>query len=163
MGYTTYFTKNRKPTKEEWGNFEKEVSRAFELFKEDELTKAIKIGDTDGSKLIKNSEELFYTNRSGECIMFNGFGDGAYETMALDSTGDTGFAFCKTNRKPYDVFVNIVLYLANKNMEGVFSITSNGSDEEDMFELAFEFCKKHSFTDAETTSEFAGFLDDLKF
>lgn len=92
MGYTHYFTKKET---------DREDSRRFDMFAQgartiiDYATKyeGIKIGDLE---------------ISDEIVIFNGVGEDSHETFywAKDASG---FNFCKTAYKPYDVVVTACL------------------------------------------------------
>lgn len=64
--------------------------------------------------------------------MFNGdasTGDD-HETLVIEKKG-SGFQFCKTAEKPYDVYVKAALLLANKVAPGVFELSCDGDRDPD--------------------------------
>ncbi len=73
---------------------------------------------------------------TAEEIRFNGVGDDAHETFAIVA-GETGFAFCKTARKPYDAIV-VAILIALSEVEGpsTFSWSSDGDGEPGAFDAA---------------------------
>jgi hypothetical protein len=64
-------------------------------------------------------------------IKFNGDAahSGAHESFWIEP-GHVGFAFCKTERKPYDRAVVAILILLARTSDGKFTWSSDG-DEED--------------------------------
>lgn len=63
-------------------------------------------------------------------IVFNGRDDEGHETFSIHPT-DTGWDFCKTARKPYDVFVHLVLRLLEEYFPDQVEIDSDGPTELD--------------------------------
>jgi len=74
-------------------------------------------------------------------IDFNGDGDQNldHETFRIDFK-PTGFSFCKTDRKPYDMLVCLCLISLRNNIPG-FSYSSDGDLED--WKPAYEFYEKH--------------------
>ena len=70
----------------------------------------------------KPAKDPVFTN---ELIRFNGTGNEGHETFYI-SREDTGFSFCKTARKPYDIVAVAVLCLADYYSEGRFAVGSDG-------------------------------------
>ena len=70
-------------------------------------------------------------------IRFNGAGELGHETFCFDVTdGDRTergrpFAFCKTNRKPYDAVVMRVLIVLKAFLKDAVRVTSDGGLHED--------------------------------
>jgi hypothetical protein len=64
-----------------------------------------------------------------EGIRLNGRGEDGHETFLL-SLGASGFDFCKTAAKPYDVVVTAILVLADHFSEGRFNVSSDGTPED---------------------------------
>ncbi len=57
-------------------------------------------------------------------VFLNGIAEKGHETFVFP--GDTGFNFCKTARKPYDVIVIAILAIAEYYAPTVFKIDSDG-------------------------------------
>lgn len=63
-------------------------------------------------------------------IRFNGLGDDAYETFAVEFDKDSAFTFCKTGHAPYDEVVVAALFLIEAHSGGSFSWSSDGDAED---------------------------------
>jgi len=112
MGYTHYWTIARP------------LDNAFAEFSEDctliigtAMDAGIEIGDGFGKTL---------PTTTATDVIFNGVGDGTHETFHMNST-DTGFAFCKTAGKPYDVVVCAILIRAKFHFGNAIDISSDGN------------------------------------
>lgn len=71
-------------------------------------------------------------------IWFNGVGDDGHETFIASS--DPGTGFCKTARKPYDLYVAAALMLLKHHLGDVIEIDSDGGNNEEEAEaLAFRY------------------------
>lgn len=118
MGYTHYFTKQRNFTDDEWNLVAAAVKKLL---------------GTNGAKKVVTAE-VDMPGRpvlvSDNLICFNGRGDDAHETFYLPKMGQVGFNFCKTARKPYDVYVVATLTLIDTYAPTVLSISSDGSVDE---------------------------------
>lgn len=66
--------------------------------------------------------------RKGKCL-FNGVGDDSHEGFGLEM-GDTGFEFCKTAQKPYDVVVTACLIALQYHLGAGVKLGSDGSNDE---------------------------------
>ena len=79
-------------------------------------------------------------------VRFNGDAscDNDHETFSI-SIGDSGFDFCKTARKPYDVAVCIALICFSKYFGDDFNYSSDGdiSEGEEGWKMAKEITKKY--------------------
>jgi len=120
MGYTHYWT--------------------FGAFIEE---KAYKTALTECRKIIKASP-VPLGNAFGEGkpklnngVWFNGVAEGAHETFALDrepiresGSENTGFNFCKTARKPYDVVVTACLCVLQEHLGKHVNVSSDGEPGE---------------------------------
>lgn len=109
MGYTHYWNLARTITIEEMAQIAKDAEAII-------LASELPIGSWDGS----GAPEL--TDRR---VSFNGLGENAHETFALDRI-KTGFRFCKTARKPYDVVVTATLLAAKDILKGTIALSSDG-------------------------------------
>ena len=114
MGYTRYWERTEKALTED---FVKKVERIIK----DSAALGIAIRGWDGT----GDPEL-----TTERISFNGNGkadkDLSNESFVLGS-GDDGFDFCKTARKPYDYAVRMVLQAAEKD-GFVTNVSSDGEN-----------------------------------
>jgi hypothetical protein len=86
-------------------------------------------------------------------IFFNGADDDGHETFVI-SVHDTGFHFCKTARKPYDVIVCALLIRAKVHYGDGIVIDSDGDwlDDEEWVPAA-QLCEK-LFGSAEKPGDF---------
>jgi hypothetical protein len=134
MGYTHYFAQKNKPEAEDWKAFKNQIMTAFGKFTESE---SILICDGHGEIAILNATELFRDDN----LLFNGHEDDAHESFFLPSGRDSEFNFCKTARKPYDLFVMISLILTHHYMPNCFDIGSDGN--EDDWSVAFDWIKEN--------------------
>ncbi len=122
MGYTHRFRRNRDLTEEEFS----QIKAGFKQLL------------TFNKQIIKPEFDcgwISYTkhpNNEGQGICFNGIAEGAHETFAIYQLGkdDSGMSFCKTNRKPYDVFVVAMLGLLELTAPSAFEIGSDGDPED---------------------------------
>lgn len=115
MGYTHYFKMLDNATPEMYKAFSDE---AHEILRTAEINKGIQLADGMG-------EELTAWQADDERVMFNGFGDDAHETF-LWTPNSTGFNFCKTAQKPYDVVVVAVLIALGRAYGDAVEISSDG-------------------------------------
>lgn len=113
MGYTRYWKRTTKPITQD---FVDEVNRIIA----DSRSKGITIcnGLGEGEPVVTLT-----------MISFNGNGehDLDHETCYFDNK-ETGFAFCKTARKPYDYTVRNVLKAAEK-LGIITDVSSDGENE----------------------------------
>jgi len=75
-----------------------------------------------------------------DVIQFNGVGEGRHETFVLSrlnyreewQNGDSDmlFNFCKTARKPYDLFVCSCLIIAKNHLKNDIKVTSDGEQSD---------------------------------
>ncbi len=115
MGYTHYFTMNKKTTEEQIKKMIAFTNTAIELFGADQIVGGM--GD-EGTK----------PEVTEEIINLNGKEDNSHETFQLAfNSGEWGF--CKTNRKPYDMVVVACLIFAEQN--NVIAKWSSDGDSED--------------------------------
>lgn len=116
MGHSHYWTNLRPFTRDEWYEI---TERSMCLMKAMEQ-RGIIICDWQGS----GSWEI-----TGKAISFNGcMEDGdACETFCLERD-KTGWTFCKTRYKPYDLAVCVTLLIAKDVAPDAISITSDGGD-----------------------------------
>ena len=70
-------------------------------------------------------------------IRFNGIGDKGHETFLFDFT-KTGFEFCKTARKPYDIPVCKVLIILKHYLKDDLKVSSDGDIEKGEWEEPIE-------------------------
>ena len=114
MGYTHYFTMNKKTTEEQIKKMIAFTNKAIELFGVDQIANGM-------------SEEGTKPEVTEERIYLNGVEDDGHETFALDfNSGEWGF--CKTAQKPYDMVVVACLIFAEQN-NVIKEWSSDGDDE----------------------------------
>lgn len=133
MGYTHYWRGKKRPTKKQWDAIMVEVDK---LFQTKEAFKLIRYEQGRNTPPVLNAEE----------IRFNGRGDNAHETFYFTREPEN-FAFCKTARKPYDLFVTAVLTVIYHFAPECYDISSDGWPDE--WQPALDFLKEVSFKDYE--------------
>lgn len=116
MGYTHYWNPTRGFSDSEWVQLRDFVPSLFQVAGESGVALGNGIGRTGSEPVVDD-----------EVIAFNGIGENGYETFMLKKDG-TGFAFCKTARKPYDAVVVAVLVRASEISDG-FMWSSDGDNE----------------------------------
>jgi len=94
MGYTHYWTWNTEPDDKKLWECLKDMFRVTEHLKDT-------LAGWDGNG---------YADFEPRGIAFNGKGGNAHETFCFP--GETGFNFCKTAYKPYDLAVTTCLLIA---------------------------------------------------
>lgn len=98
MGYTHYWDgQGSKRDASKFANFAKVAKRAIELA----ISRGIELGDAWGENVPKIDDTI---------VAFNGVGEDSHESCIIEPE-QTGFEFCKTAYKPYDVVVVAVLVL----------------------------------------------------
>ncbi len=113
MGYTHYFP-HTSVTDEVWEKIKSDCEKIVG-------TGIVPVeDDRDGSEP-KFTDHL---------ILFNGVGENQHETFCLEKAGSGGFAFCKTNRKPYNILVQACLLLYQLHSPETLKLGSDGSLEE---------------------------------
>ena len=114
MGYTHYFEAKRSFTDAEW------VSLCAATTTIIAASPAKIVGENDDPS---SAPEI-----GDELIAFNGPGDDGHETFWLPKL-KSGFQFCKTARKPYDVVVVAILCAAQALAPGALRIASDGGSD----------------------------------
>jgi len=112
MGYTHHWRWEEEATKKEFREYIREVADLVAHGRQAGI-----LGDPMGVDCA-----AILTNNG---VGFNGIGEDAHESFVFDGvTGD----FCKTNRKPYDVYVCAALILAGDHWpESTLEISSDGN------------------------------------
>ena len=123
MGYTHYWKFNQKPSAEKFAEFIEGVKQ---------------ITATADEAGIAIGEEVYEAGY----LSFNGVGNLAYETFAIDLENE-GDDFCKTGQRPYDTAVTASLILAKKIFGDDITIRSDGnwadwSDGQLLFESVYD-------------------------
>ena len=127
MGFTNYWTRPNKPVPAKaWDAFIEDVRKIFKahddiIARESDLPDRAPIADDTEVRFNgkgEDSHETFYLTRD-------------FEQCTWDTTRKDQFAFCKTNRKPYNQVVTSVLSCVEHHLGDVFNVSSDGSDEED--------------------------------
>jgi hypothetical protein len=121
MGYTHYLQPKKKTTKAQFKNIVADVKKI-----ENHLQQ-IRLALYDGLGQYKG---VVYRD---DYFAFNGSGDKGHETFYFDLTKD--FKFCKTNRKPYDIAVCMVMIAIKEHVKTI-RISSDGDFNDDEWVLA---------------------------
>lgn len=128
MGYTHYFSQKEELDTVKWSKFTKDVNSLLKLTPICSLREE---SDSSNPPIVNN-----------EVVRFNGLANNGHETFWLDrkyklsylneQPDENGywFNFCKTARKPYDIYVVAVLELAKKHFGDDIRLGSDGNDEE---------------------------------
>lgn len=124
MGYTHYFEVKAPIDPEAFRKLSLVVTELVEL------PECPKLGNWAGHGDPASAPEI-----TSERISLNGLGANAHETFSLE-LNSSGFNFCKTARKPYDVAIVAILCLADLYLGGALVISSDGSPDEWEFGLA---------------------------
>lgn len=135
MGYTHYWEFKKAPKNIE--NGEEKFANAVGAIKDciEELKEKVDLAGGWGK-----GQPLLDSNK----VCFNGRGDESYETCYMDME-ESGFAFCKTGRMPYDVAVCITLLCMKHEFGDDFSFSSDGDIEggEEGWKEAKEIVSRH--------------------
>ena len=118
MGYTHYVQNKQEVPDQVW----KEICEDFQHL----LTTNLLIGGPVIQREYDDPRPPIITDTH---IQFNGAGDLGHETMVLERK-QTQSSFCKTNRKPYDIYVKALLIFAYNAAPTAFGVTSDGTIEE---------------------------------
>lgn len=114
MGYTHYFTVEKSFTKEAFKAASKDCAVICE-----KLYVPLFGSDGDGSPIF-NAHEISF-NGDASC-------DDECEPFVFDDE-QSGFAFCKTRQKPYDIAVMCCLLVLKKHLGDSLKLGSDGDDE----------------------------------
>ena len=140
MGYTHYFSKISKTSENEEKFYE-----AIQVIKEIEQKlpqrfKTAGIAYTKKAK-IRNTDGFGYPIFSVNYIAFNGdaMTNSDYESLVLTFEKDR-FNFCKTARKPYDLFVCLCLITVANYIDD-FEFSSDGNYKD--WKFAFKWYKRN--------------------
>lgn len=140
MGYTHYWYRTADFTKEQWDAIcletldiivkwcdKKKIMLAFEYDSPMEAQPSF----FGGTKMLPTPPTV-----DPNLIRFNGWMDKGHETFYLtrvkpdnptwDPTATESFDFCKTNRKPYDIAVMLVLLSMKRHAPDTVRVASNG-------------------------------------
>lgn len=129
MGYTHYFTFKKPLQQKEFDAIKADVKvieksvngticeTAGASYPEDVVLLRDGLGEGDG---------VLYENNG---VFFNGEKELGHETMGF-RVDDSGYSFCKTNRKPYDVAVCLTLLAMKHHLGEDIEITSDGGKED---------------------------------
>lgn len=140
MGYSHYYHQKRDYTQEEWKQLQADVST---LLKYVEHRAGILIRNWNGSDKATISRDV---------INFNGAGDDSCENFIIERerktcehTGQKGYHYCKTNRKPYDTVVTALLcYLTSVSETHGATSDGSGTDFVQGLELARQALPRYS-------------------
>lgn len=119
MGYTHYFDRDQPCPPEWWADLCAD-------FRKLQAT-ALLLGQP--LPIQAESDDPSPPKITDEVIVFNGIGKDGYETFQLfrsDPSG-SGFHFCKTQRRPYDIAVTALLCLVDYHAPDIWSIHSDGT------------------------------------
>lgn len=129
MGYTHYWTFNRDKSKDS-SKFAKAVEEIKAIH-----AKLPERTDSAGGSYLEYDLKIMGGMGTGEpeftptSVCFNGDEENGldHETFSLDYNVDTGWNFCKTARKPYDLLVCCALIAFANNLGAkVFTFNSDG-------------------------------------
>lgn len=161
MGYTHYLERPTILPKKEWNKFIKELEMLKKNLPERGMTAGCEFNeriDICGWNEKSGEYELLHPiyDKTSETIAFNGAGDLGHESFVAErvvkgSRPDkkTGlcFSFCKTARKPYDLFVCLTLISMKRWFMSKVTIGSDGKESD--WSPAIELYQK--LTDAPIT------------
>ena len=108
MGYTHYWDRSENFTDKEWERF---------------------LNETRALYLYDNGDELESDIFLADCINFNGKDDDAFETFHMTKASN-GWEFCKTERKPYDLYVTAILCIMEHLTPDKITVTSDGTPQD---------------------------------
>ncbi len=140
MGYTHYWEQHKNLDEKTWNKFVTAVNEMYKLLP--------KFSTSSGSyysevplKLVGGDEEIntlpLFDNSN---IIFNGYLENGHEGFYLTNEVQE-YSFCKTNRKPYDLMVQVTLLLYKHYFKKDVSISSDGIQKE--WVQAFELVKQN--------------------
>ena len=127
MGYTHYWDQKKDFTKSQWSAILEDANGLltqplFQIPLEDIILAV----DRTGQLGFESDEFSLDVTFSTEQIRFNGVEDDGHETFVVTRKKGDEFNFCKTARKPYDLFVGLILARINHHAKGVLAISSDG-------------------------------------
>jgi hypothetical protein len=108
MDYTHYWRQNDLPNDEQWGAIQDTFRTLMPHF-----------------PIQREMDDAGPPQMDDIAIAFNGIGDDAYETMYLARSGNSR-NFCKTDERPYDRAVVVLLILAEHFAPNCFMPSSDG-------------------------------------
>lgn len=111
MGYTHYWTLARPITADEVAAVGNDIR---DIILASELPIVYEYDETDKAPVL-----------DANLIHYNGVGDDGHETFYI-AAGDTGFSFCKTAAKPYDVVVVASLLALKDRLGDAVRVSSDG-------------------------------------
>lgn len=129
MGYTHYYTQNRDFTFEEW----QEIVTLLVHMLDHLPAHTTSAGGYYADQPLEISSEY-----NGRFLMFNGKFSLGHEDFYLKRQG-SGFQFCKTERKPYDLIVCALLLAIQEIAPNALEISSDGDMRGDDWQPAREF------------------------
>jgi len=106
MGYTHYF-EHKKVSKDTWAKIV-----------------------VDCVKVMHAIDTTFEQEFTDKTITINGIGEEGHETFILERKGSDGFTFCKTARKPYDLFVCACLLIYKHYSSNTMDLSSDGFNKD---------------------------------
>ncbi len=89
----------------------------------------------DLMKLIRDDNLNIIPIFNKEIILFNGIQENGGDIFLFDFNEKCEYTFCKTNRKPYDIIVSIVLLSLANNISD-FTFSSDGNLEDWKFPIS---------------------------
>ena len=103
MGYTHYLNDIRDIKAAEWKLLQEITHLLFLNSQKRKIDLCNGFGD-----------EFTFPIINDEYISFNGLGDLSHESCYITKKVDGDFSFCKTNRKPYDIYIVAFYYILEK-------------------------------------------------
>lgn len=129
MGYTHYWDMDRRPTADEWEAITSDFKHLLDVAPTWGLLTGTEIPPLKGERDNSNPNHNPIDNER-EVIIFNGVGAAGHETMVIGPGDALGFQFCKTARKPYDLWVTALLILCHYHAPNCWRIGSDGTVKE---------------------------------
>ena len=131
MGYTQYWQRPPRLPAEAFGRAVADCRRVLPETK-------VPLAGAQG-----NGKPVF----RADAIVFNGVGAASLETFAIRleeadrGAGRPQFSFCKTERRPYDLAVQVTLIVFKHHLGAALRVSSDGRDAD--WDAARRLCQEH--------------------
>lgn len=153
MGYTSYWYRPKSLDKKKWKDFTSELEMLVKNLPEFCITAGSDGSDTGhegrivicgwNDKIREYGREHSIVSYKGQTVAFNGEGDMGHEGFVVDRVQEVGgrtatrnskeglyFSFCKTQRKPYDTLVCLVLISMKRWFMNDIVVSSDGDKDD---------------------------------
>lgn len=117
MGYTHYFGENKPIPDKAWSKICEKAHKILEYVSSQDIKLVYEYNEIHQPPVISDKDP--------KVIRFNGPEEEGHETFSI-APESTGFNFCKTARKPYDLAVGLVLLAVHDEAPGCCDIGSDG-------------------------------------